>query len=512
MTNVREQLGTIVSTMEGPSPSTISFVINNGKAHKGMFAELDYSEGTMMLLVEDVIKTNRYFERPDSVKVIGEELEKNFPASDWEFLIAKARPLGVFTEKNIQRATFPPSPGTKVFNADNEKIRKFLGLEENGLNLGALQFHDVGLKVNLSKLLQKHLAIVATSGAGKSYFVSVLLEELLSRKKEQGQIGVVVIDTHGEYTCFGEPVKQSSANQFTDFSSKTKIIEGSKIRIACSKMSIHMISAIVELSPNQKRALARILSKLNDEMKSGAGPYDLSAVRAEVAAIDNEKTQASLFGVVSDLEEIGLFGKIDEPSIVDFVKPGAMVVIDLNSVVSEKKKQVLVAYLSNKLFNERRSSSKKIPPFALFVEEAHNFIPEGTASEHAVARSYLRTIAREGRKFGASLVVISQRPKRLDTTTLANCNTSIILRITNPYDLDHIAQSSEGLDKSSIGIISSLRVGEALVVGEAVGAPTFFKVRLRKSQPSRHESTLEDSARAFSAEVEKKSDETNTFL
>jgi len=509
---MREQLGTVVSTMEGPSPSVVSFVVNNGKAHKGMFAELEYSEGTMMLLVEDVIKTNRYFERPDSVKVIGAELEKNFPASEWEFLIAKARPLGVFRDTIVTRPTFPPSPGVKVFDADNERIKKFLGLQVDGLDLGKLQFHDVEMKVNLSKLLQKHLAIVATSGAGKSYFVSVLLEELLSRKKEQGQIGVVVFDTHGEYTSFGEPVKQSSENKFMDFSSKTKIVDGSKIRIACSKINIHLVSSIVELSPTQKRAMARIFSKLNDEMKSGAGPFDLSAVKSELEGVDNEKTRAGLYGVVSELEDLGLFSKIDEPSIIDFVKPGQMVVIDLNAVISEKKKQVLVAYLSNKLFNERRGHSKKIPPFALFVEEAHNFIPEGVAAEHAVARSNLRTIAREGRKFGASLVVISQRPKRLDTTTLANCNTSLILRITNPYDLDHISQSCEGLDKSSIGIISTLRVGEALVVGEAVSAPTFFKVRARKSAPSRHESTLEDSARAFQFESEKKSAETDAFL
>jgi len=507
-----EQLGTVVSSMEGPSPSSVDFVINNGKAHKGMFVELEYSEGVMMLLVEDVMKTNRYFERPDSVKAIGEELEKNFPASDWEFLIAKSKPIGVFKDNLITRSTFPPSPGTKVFVADNERIKKFLSLQSDGLNLGRLQFHDVELKVNLSKLLQKHLAIVATSGAGKSYFISVLLEELLSRKKEMGQIGVVAIDTHGEYTCFGEPVKQSDAGKYTDFSSKTRIIDGSKIKIACSKVSIYMISSIVELSPNQRRALSKILSKLNEEMRSGAGPFDLSAVRAEIENVDNEKTAASLHGIVSELDDLNLFAKIDEPNIVDFVKPGQLVVIDLNSITSEKKKQVLVAYLSNKLFHERRSHSKKIPPFALLVEEAHNFIPEGTAAEHAVARSSLRTIAREGRKFGASLVVISQRPKRLDTTTLANCNTNIILRITNPYDLDHIAQSCEGLDKSSINIISSLRVGEALVVGEAVNAPTFFKVRTRKSAPSRHETTLEESAKAFQSGEEKKDEEVNAFL
>ena len=186
----RESLGTIVSSIDGPSPSVLSFVVNEGKVHKGMFIELDYSEGTMVCLVEDVIKTNRYFERPDSVKTIGSELEKNFPVSDWEFLLGKARPLGVFVESsgNIQRSTFPPSPGTKVFKAKDENLKKFLALQENGLHLGSINFHDVLLKVNLSKLLQKHLAVLAMSGAGKSYCVSVLLEELLLRKKEDGQL------------------------------------------------------------------------------------------------------------------------------------------------------------------------------------------------------------------------------------------------------------------------------------------------------------------------------------
>ena len=487
-------------------------MVNNGKVHKGMFVEIDYSEGVMMLLVEDVVKTNRYFERPDSVKVIGEELEKNFPCADWEFLVANAKPLGVFFNGVIQRATFPPSPGAKVFCADNKRIKKFLALQEDGLNLGRLQFHDVELSLNLSKLLQKHLSVIATSGAGKSYCVSVLLEELLSRKKEQGQIGVVVFDTHGEYTCFGDPlVNNGELSGLVDFSSRTKVIDGSKIKIALSKVSVHMISSMVELTPNQKRALGRILNKLREEMRSGSGPFDLIDVKNEVNNIDNEKTQSSLFGIVSDLEELNIFGKIDEPSIIDFVKPGKLVVIDLNLIISEKKKQVLVAYLSDKLFKERRGFGKKIPPFALFVEEAHNFIPEGTASEHAVARSYLRTIAREGRKFGASLVVISQRPKRLDTTTLANCNTNLILRVTNPYDLDHIAQSCEGLDRASINSISSLRVGEALIVGEAVGAPTFFKVRKRTSQPSRHETTFEESAKEFVAREEQLNDDVNTF-
>lgn len=505
---VRESLGTIVSSIDGPSPSTVSFVVNEGKVHKGMFVELEYSEGTMVCLVEDVVKTNRYFERPDSVKAIGDDLEKNFPASDWEFLLGKGKPLGIFVEGSpIQRSTFPPSPGTKVFKATDDNVKKFLGLQEKGLNLGKINFHNVEMKINLSKLLQKHLAILAMSGAGKSYAVSVLMEELLSRDSSEGQIAVVVFDTHGEYTCFGEPAKAP----FVDFSSKTKIIDATKIRIACSKLTSGLLAQLLpELSSPQKRELANVISKLNSEMKSGVGPFDLNDVKAELASSSNSKTAEALLGIISELEELHLFSKIDSPSVEDLAKQGQLTVIDLNSVIGEKKKQVIVAYFASRLFNERRH--KKVPPFALFIEEAHNFIPESTSKDFAIAKPTLRTIAREGRKFGAALVIISQRPKRLDTTTLANCNTNLILRITNPYDLDHIKQSSEGLDVGSINMISSLRVGEALIVGEAVGAPTFFKVRLRKSQPSRHEVSLEESAKRFATEVDKKSEEAESFL
>ena len=501
----KEVLGTVVSTMEGPSPSRIDFVINNGKAHKGMFVELEYSEGTMIAMVDELIKTNRYFERPDSVKAIGDELEKNFPAADWEFLIAKAKPLGVFTEKLIQRSTFPASPGTKVYVAENDHIKKFLKLEDDGLNLGQIQFHDVAMKLNMSKLLQKHLALIAQSGAGKSYCVSVILEELLNRTKEQGQLAVIAFDTHGEYTCFGEPTSEKK-----DFSSKTKVIDGSKIKLSLANTSQHFLEKILSsLTSVQKRELFRIINKLKKEMKNGVGPFGIDAIRAEINELD-AKQSIPLGFALDQLEKMSLFSKVDSPAVMDLIKPGELLVIDLNKIINQQKKQLIVAYFASKLFNARRV--KKAPPFTMLVEEAHNFIPEGAASEFALARPILQTIAREGRKFCSSLILVSQRPKRLDTTTLANCNTHIILRVTNPYDLDHIKQSSEGLDSNSTNMISSLRVGEAMIVGEAVSAPTFFKVRERESSPSKHEITLEDAAKNYSFDTEKQDEEADAFL
>lgn len=505
---MKNVLGTVVSTIDGPSPSQIDFVVlKSDDVHKGMFVELKYSQGVLIAMIVDLIKTNRYFERPDSVKSIGLEIEKNFPTNDWEFLVAKAKPLGIFSNGSFMRSTFPPSPGTSVFVADDNNIKKFLNLDDNGLNLGNIQFHDVDLKVSLSKLLQKHLAILAMSGAGKSYCVSVLLEELLSRNKDQGKLSVIVFDTHGEYTSFGNPT-----TSWNDYSSKTRIVDGSKIKIGFSNLDIHFISNIVSnITPKQKSILNRILSKLKKEMRLGTGPFDINSVRVEIEEGNfDQKTQDSLLFILDDLQNLGIFSKIDSQSIFDLALPGQLTVIDLNKIISEKKKQVLVAYFSKILFEFRRQ--KKISPFALLVEEAHNFIPGIMSSDNALARSPLRLIAREGRKFGASLVIISQRPKFLDTTTLANCNTNIILRITNPIDLDHIKQSSEGLDSNSSNLVSSLRVGEALIVGEAVNAPTFFKVRKRNSNPSKHEIDLEEAAKLFQSELDKNNDEIDSFL
>ncbi|MDD3159425.1 MAG: ATP-binding protein [Candidatus ainarchaeum sp.] len=505
-----KQLGTVVSNFDGPSPSRVDFVINNGMIHKGMFVEIPYSQGNMICMVEDLIKTNRYFERPDSVKTIGSEMENHFPVADWEFLIAKTRPLGIFSEnKQIQRPTFPPSPGTKVFIAEGENIKRFLGIDEKGLMLGEIPFHNVNLKPKLSKLLQKHLAILATSGAGKSFLTSVIIEEILQRQKEDGQIALLLFDVHNEYSFFGEGVTD---NKYTDYSSKTKIINGKDIKFKCSSITPSVLSSIFpKITHIQKREILNIINKLKQEMKSGAGPFDLNKIKNEVLNLD-EKTANPLIAMLNEVEQLNLFEKIEKPSIYDFLKQGQLTIINLNDIMDERKKQIIVALVSRKLFNLRQDNYSKIPPFTLIVEEAHNFIPESTAGERAIAREPLTTIAREGRKFGASLVVISQRPKRLSSSILANCNTQIILRITNPYDLDHIKQTSEGLDSTSINMIPSLKVGDALIVGEAVNAPTFFKVRLKKSQNSKHEFTLEDLAKRFNEKEEIVNKDTEAYL
>ncbi|MCH7902542.1 ATP-binding protein, partial [archaeon] len=336
---------------------------------------------------------------------------------------------------------------------------------------------------------------LAMSGAGKSYLISVLLEELLQRKKEDGRLAVILMDVHGEYRSFAEPTKDA---KYKDFSSNTKYLKASEIKIGVPKLSSGMIAGMVSnMSGPQKRDLDRILLKLRREMKDGLGPFDFNAVKSEIIKDPEMKdsTRQALIGWIITLEQLNLFGKTDNPSVNDLVRPGELTIIDLSEIIDLKKKQIIVAYFARKLFNERRNN--RVPPFSMIIEEAHQFCPEGASREAAISRGIIETIAREGRKFGASICLISQRPINLSTTALSQCNTHIILRVTNPYDLKHIGETSEGLDSRSLDMITSLRTGEALMVGEAVNYPVFFKVRKRTSQESRHEKTLEQASKEF---------------
>ncbi|MEM4634167.1 MAG: ATP-binding protein, partial [Candidatus Anstonellaceae archaeon] len=137
---------------------------------------------------------------------------------------------------------------------------------------------------------------------------------------------------------------------------------------------------------------------------------------------------------------------------------------------------------------------------------------EKAEKEAALAKGPIITIAREGRKFGACLCLISQRPVHLATTALAQCNTNIILRITNPFDIKHIGESCEGIDSDMLDSITTLRVGEALLVGEAVSSPIFVKVRKRKSSFSSKGKELEQIARQFEESREKKKQDVEAFL
>jgi DNA helicase HerA-like ATPase len=495
-------LGTVVSGIEGPSTRRFSFVINKGViVRRGQFVQLSTEEGRLIGRVADVYKTNRYFMRPESVKEYqssGRPMDDIFPVSDWEYLVADVNSIGVYRSPGFGDSLFPPSPGAVVTEPEPGVLASFFGLDDSGLHLGNIPNHETEARINMTRLLQKHLAILAISGAGKSFLAGVLIEELLSRKPEQGQLATVVLDTHGEYASFA----RDSA-----FSAQTRVFPVNDIQIGLPNLSPYQLG---EFMPNLSHVQLRELMKLRRKIKGKA--YGVSELMDMVEEGNEIKTATKdvLLTVLEELRMTGLFGASDYPPMDELVRQGGLSVIDLSETTNLRKKQVIAAYLARKLFNARRNGI--VPPYLLLVEEAHQFIPEQAGREAAISRGILTTMAREGRKFHASLCLISQRPIQLATTALSQCNTHIILRVTNPYDLDHIGKSSEGITSPVLKQISGLPVGTGLIVGEAVNSPLFVQIRSRKSRPSDRGMPLEQAAAEYQKRVKQKIKDAEEFM
>ncbi|MFQ6129333.1 MAG: ATP-binding protein [Candidatus Hadarchaeaceae archaeon] len=473
---------------------------------QGQFVEVETEEGQVIAFVTNLIKTNRYFMRAESVKEYergGRPLTAIFPADRWEYLIAEAQALGVQGERGLERTTFPPSPGQKVCEAKSEVLTRFLGLNpDDGVELGKLRHHELPVKLDLTRLLRKHVAVLAMSGAGKSVSTQVIIEELLHRLPERGRPAVVVVDVHGEYGGLTE-----------SFPGRVSIVNGKELRIGVPSLSPWQFKEFVpDMSDVQARELQRVLGELQAKMRAGGGPFGLDEVIAHVERDDeiHKQLQQALLGWLFNLRSLDLFDRADYPSWQGIVEPGKAVIVDLSDITSLRKKQMLVAYAARKLFNARKRGW--VPPFVFCLEEAHQFVPSSESKRTAISRSIIEMLAREGRKFYASLVLISQRPVRLSTTVLSQANTNIILRITNPYDLEHIKQSSEAITGEVADMISSLPVGEALIVGEAVNHPIFVKVRRRRSRESAHGVSLEEAAKEFEKRRGQKREDAKAFM
>jgi len=248
---------------------------------------------------------------------------------------------------------------------------------------------------------------------------------------------------------------------------------------------------------NKKNSGKNIDKKSKDIKKSiYEQGYDISDIIDEVEMDPdiNTNTKKALSGWLYDLQRLHIFGKSPAPLVKNLAKVGELTIIDLSPIISKRKKQILLHYITNKLFYMRRT--ERVPPFILFLEEAHNFIPE-SGGKHAIAKPIFEKMAREGRKFFAQLVLISQRPVHLSTTALSQCNTQIIMRITNPYDLDHIKSTSEALTRNSMKIINTLPTGNALIMGTALNFPVFVDVRERYIQDLYSHKSILDACKKF---------------
>jgi len=154
-------------------------------------------------------------------------------------------------------------------------------------------------------------------------------------------------------------------------------------------------------------------------------------------------------------------------------------VIDFSGVPNEVA-GIASAVIARTLFNYKvweNRNEREAGPILLVCEEAHRYVPNIGEAQYEAAQEAIRRIAKEGRKYGLGLILVSQRPSEVEATVLSQCNSWIVLRLTNDRDREHVRailpDSLAGLTK----ILSSLRRREAIFIGQAIMLPSRIMIR-----------------------------------
>jgi DNA helicase HerA-like ATPase len=174
---------------------------------------------------------------------------------------------------------------------------------------------------------------------------------------------------------------------------------------------------------------------------------------------------------------------LHQSPIIDQIEFARLNVIDL-SHVDEKIADIVVSHVlrnvleARKRFVREREGGLEFPLLTV-LEEAHIL---ASSTINTKSRYWISRIAREGRKFGLGLCLVTQRPKALDSNALSQANNMIILRLVEPGDQRHVQQASESLSADLVEQLPSLNVGEALVMGRMIPVPALVKVKKAKAK------------------------------
>lgn len=339
----------------------------------------------------------------------------------------------------------PFEMGAPVYLAEEEHIMKVLGIDnppELSVALGKLMGYD--FDVNLMVKNFGRIFITGKSGSGKSYTMGVLIEEFLDKG-----IPVVIIDRHGEYGSLKVASEEYKEETY---------VEGEELSefcpwcgVAISKTSTICDQCGKELPIDEKEA------------KKAKTPGESKYVDSIIEFSDLKTNKGG------DIDIDYLFSL----EATDLVAPNLCSIINLRGMDLEVQEMVAGKVLQ-KLY--QASTRRAIPPFYLFLDEAHLF----AGKKQTDTCDTVKLFSQEGRKFGANIVISTQRPQLLDTTIRAQAGTWIVHQLSDVRDIGITISSAEDLSKENKEDIAGLAKGQGIICGEAVkNIPLFVQVRRR---------------------------------
>ena len=401
---------------------------------------------------------------------------------------------------------YPVKPSANVLYPSAEAVKELLNaasIEKKKLHLGNLIGRaDVDVSLTASQVVSRHMAILAMTGGGKTVASRRVIKELAKLKYP-----IVIFDPHGDYLGLYEKRAELGADEVklvypeilvtdqtrgtvNDLVSKmgnkiteaqaplnSFLIEETEIRGDVQNLEDFLQDMIDELDRLREARTegGNVPPAIRDLHPASFNPVKRNFVnvkkKIEVMRKNNERLRQKF----TNYEFLPLPDPSDEPE--KLVAKGQITIFYLAGF-DHLTQSTIASLVLEKLFEKRANLTNDIPPFQIVLEEAHNFIPSRSEGiEGTPSLATVRKIITEGRKFGTGMLIISQRPSRLDETILAQCNSFLVLRLVNPKDKSFVRSVMENLSESDANILQTFGQGQGIVSGQAVRFPLLIQVK-----------------------------------
>ena len=398
-----------------------------------------------------------------------------------------------------------PLPLQKVYLTPTSELKQIFTSAENSIDLIKIGTYSgtggTSCLADMNELLGRHSAILGSTGSGKSGAVTVLLKSILDKKNDftSWHPRVVILDPHNEYSkAFKSNYKSYSTDKTGDESLKLpywllNLEELSNLFLGKSEFVATTQKNIVKRALLECRKLGAKAIKVDEDKISVDSPIPFSItdfvtiIKAERDKLTPSKQDSheSLLSKIESLCEDARFNFLmdnwtsgtDEISNIfkQFISNDASVhIVDLSGIPNEVA-GIVSSVIARTLFNFKvweTAEERESNPILLVCEEAHRYVPNKGEAQYQAAQEAIKRIAKEGRKYGLSLMLVSQRPSELESTVLSQANSWIVLRLTNDVDREYVKgilpDSLIGLTKN----LSALRKREAIFVGLAALIPS----------------------------------------
>lgn len=516
-----KKIGTVVGNA---GTSEYTFILRQYQARVGdvvalrmEIPDIDYGGRTEIYVwarITAIRRFNPFFPVEAAQEIAGEgiSLEDTVLSGTRDQLEAVALILGATPSTdllNLVPLTYPVPPATSVYHPPAEAVRQLLvgGREmERQAEIGTLIARgDVDVSLSASRLVSRHLAILAMTGGGKTVAARRIIRELIGHRYP-----LLVFDPHGDYVglslCQEDLQKEAPGCNIKLYYPDLLIQHDGEDLV--TKLTLQMTSGLTEAQLSylgglydRKRAeqaeaaldyIDRLLERVEKDLSGASPPAGLSQsnwrgtigavrrslriVREKLGRMKVTSEQLRKSSKLSDLQFEPLPSPFSTPERI--IQPGQVSILYLGGYDHVTQCSIAAITLET-LFEFRANLTGRIAPFMTVIEEAHTFIPSAREGTHdAVSLPVVRRVITEGRKFGTGLMLISQRPSRLDETIISQCNSFLILRLVNPRDQTFVRSVMENLTEADARMIPGFGPGQGIVSGQVVRFPLPVKVRM----------------------------------